>query len=114
MPAPDTKAVPRWAVALTLLVAAALAVATLTPAMPRIGPQGSDKVQHFIGFALLALPLGYARPDWAWRILIGAAAFGGLIELVQPHVGRSGEWSDMVADVAGAGAAVMAMRIFRS
>ena len=103
----------RWAAGLTAVIALALAVATLTPGTPSAGPSGTDKVQHFAGFALLALPLGYARPEWGWRIFLGVAAFGGLIELVQPHVGRSAEWADLAADAAGAAVAVLAMRIWR-
>ncbi|SEK79914.1 hypothetical protein [Roseovarius nanhaiticus] len=111
MPDPVQNRVPRWAIFLTVLIALALAIATLSPGMPAIGPQGSDKWQHFAGFALLVLPLGYARPDWGLRILIGAAAFGGVIELIQPNVGRAAEWADLVADIAGAAAGILAMRL---
>ena len=103
----------RWAWAATLLVAFALCVTTLSPGMPSVGPPGSDKWQHFAGFALLALPLGYARPRWGWCIVLGAAAFGGMIELIQPSVGRGAEWADLAADIAGASAGVVAMRLVR-
>ncbi|MFD0859289.1 VanZ family protein [Roseovarius aquimarinus] len=100
-----------WSV--TFLIAAALLAVTLSPGVPQIGPPGSDKWQHVAGFALLALPLGYARPGWWLWIIAGAGAFGGVIELVQPHVGRSAEWADLVADVAGAAAAAITMRLVR-
>jgi VanZ family protein len=35
-------------------------------------------------------------------IWITAVAFGGLIEIVQPYVGRGAEWADLVADGLGA------------
>lgn len=113
MPDPFHNRAPRWAILLTVVIALALCIATLSPGMPAIGPRGSDKWQHFVGFALLVLPLGYARPDWGLRILMGAAAFGGLIELVQPNVGRAAEWADLAADIAGASAGILAMRLLR-
>ena len=114
MPDLSIRRVPRWSIALTVLIALVLCIATLSPGMPAVGPQGSDKWQHFGGFALLVLPLGYARPGWGVSILIGAALFGGLIELIQPHVGRSAEWADLAADIAGAAAGILAMRLLRA
>lgn len=111
MPDTSKNSLPRWAFALTVLIALALCIATLSPGMPAVGPQGSDKWQHFGGFALLVLPLSYARPGWGLPILIGAAAFGGLIELVQPSVGRDAEWADLAADIAGAATGILAMRV---
>ncbi|MFX0546082.1 VanZ family protein [Roseovarius sp. S1116L3] len=101
----------RWAWALTVLTALVLCVTTLSPGMPSVGPPGSDKWQHFAGFALLALPLGYARPAWGWRIVLGVAVFGGMIELVQPHVGRDAEWGDLAADTIGAAVGIFAARL---
>jgi len=107
------KGAPFWAWALTLLIALGLCVTTLSPAVPSVGPPGSDKLQHFIGFALLALPLAYARPQWGLRIVVCVFAFGALIEVIQPSVGRSAEWADLAADMAGATTAVLAMRLWR-
>jgi VanZ family protein len=109
----QTQRMLRWAWALTALIALALCITTLSPGMPAVGPPNSDKWQHFAGFALLALPLGYARPRWGWQIIFGVLAFGAMIEVIQPFVGRGAEWADLAADVAGAAVAVLAMRLLR-
>lgn len=101
---------PVMASALTLAVAVVIGVGTLTP-MPDAGIPGSDKTHHIIGFFALSLPLAYARPRLAPWVVLGAIAYGGAIELIQPHVGRSGEVLDLLADavgsVAGAAAGVI-------
>lgn len=93
----------RLAAALTAVLALAILVLTLMP-VGHIQGAGtwSDKTDHLLAFAALAFPLSLARPRRALLILAGAAALGGAIELIQPHVGRSGEWGDFLADVAGA------------
>ncbi len=90
------------AVILTLAVAIILALATLLP-MPAGGPPGSDKLHHLLGFAALTLPATVLVPRRALLILGLAVAYGGLIEIVQPWVGRHRELADWIADAAGAG-----------
>lgn len=86
-----------------------IAWATLTPVtMPSLHSAGWDKVAHFLGFAVMVFPVILTDPRrWFWAVPL-AIAYGGLIELVQPSVGRSGEWLDWGADVSGvlAGAAL--------
>ncbi len=103
----------RWAWYATALIAAALCVSTLSPVMPAIGPPSSDKIQHFIGFAALASPLGFAYPRRTLAIVAAATLFGAGIELVQPFVGRSAELADLVADALGATTGALAMRALR-
>lgn len=91
------------AVLLTCLLAAVIAVLTLTP--PQSGAltrQLGDKAAHFLAFAALSFPLAAVRPRWCGAILMGAAVYGGAIELIQPHVGRGLELADWLADMAGA------------
>jgi len=64
-------------------------------------PDGSDKLIHFIAFAALAFPLAHTGRFGLIPVLIGASAFGGLIELIQPTFNRSAELSDWVADTLG-------------
>ena len=86
----------------TFLLAAILLVLTLTPQdMPGSGV-GRDKIYHMIGFGSLAFPLCLAYPHRSVAVVIGVIAFGGTIELVQPYVGREGEWADLLADALGA------------
>lgn len=106
---------PAWAWAATALIALLLCIATLSPSVPAVAPPGFgvDKVQHFIGFALLAMPLGYAYPRWTWAVIGGATLFGGAIELIQPLFGRGCEVADLIADGLGAATGALAMRALR-
>lgn len=75
--------------------------------------EGADKVVHFMMFLSMAFayhfdfrrgkkPVDEARL-MGW-IFVSLSAFGGLIELVQwkMRMGRSGDWYDLLADIAGA------------
>lgn len=100
------------ALKLTLLIALAITALTLTPSgASGQGVPGVDKLAHFLAFAVLAMPMAYARRLPLWQIVLAGVAYGGLIELIQPHVGRSAEWGDLLADGLGvvSGALVAAM-----
>ena len=89
--------------AMTLLCAVLIGYGTLTP--PSQGGQGlplNDKQLHFIAFALFVLPLCWFRPKYAIWLVPLAIGYGGLIELLQPLVGRSADWADLMADAGGA------------
>lgn len=75
--------------------------------------EGADKVVHFMMFFAMAFayhfdfrrgkkPVDEARL-MGW-IFVSLSAFGGLIELAQwkMRMGRSGDWCDLLADIAGA------------
>lgn len=75
--------------------------------------EGADKVVHFMMFFAMAFayhfdfrrgkkPVDEARL-MGW-IFVRLSAFGGLIELAQwkMRMGRSGDWYDLLADIAGA------------
>lgn len=75
--------------------------------------EGADKVVHFMMFLAMAFayhfdfrrgkkPVDEARL-MGW-IFVSLSAFGGLIELAQwkMPMGRSGDWYDLLADIAGA------------
>ena len=89
------------ALVLTLFLGGLVAALTLAPVSAASVP-GSDKLHHVLGFAALSFPLPFARPKLALPIVLGVAAYGGLIELIQPYVGRQAEWGDFLADVSGA------------
>jgi VanZ family protein len=88
---------------LTLALALIIAILTLMPMPP--GPVGIswlDKLSHFLAFGALAVPLSWRYPA-QWRaVALAVIAYGGAIEIVQPHVGRSAEWADLLADALGA------------
>jgi len=87
---------------LTIIVTLTLSVAMLWPLeAPPPAPEGSDKLVHFIAFAALAFPLARTGRFGLLPVFIGASAFGGIIELIQPSFNRSADFNDWVADVVG-------------
>ena len=93
----------KLAIGLSSLIAIAIAFLTLTAASaPPLGPIAqSDKVYHVVAFAVLALPIAFLRPGWLILTVPVYMAFGGLIEIVQPFVGRVRSLADWVADLIG-------------
>ena len=85
---------------LTLAVTLTLSVAMLWP-LEAPGPEGSDKLVHLVAFAALAFPLARTGRYGLLPVFVGASAFGGAIELIQPSFNRSADINDWVADVAG-------------
>ena len=84
------------------LIAVLIAVLTLMPAEGLPPAPGNDKLHHFTAFAALVLPVVATRPRAVLWIVPAAVLFGGAIELIQPHVGRHGEWADQLANTLGA------------
>ncbi len=89
-----------------LLFWAAMALAFVMAVMPSPPTLPvSDKLQHAAAFLVLALLGRWAYPQTRKRrLLLGLAAFGALIEVVQalPIVGRDSDPLDWVADVSAA------------
>ena len=87
---------------LTLIVTITLTVAMLWPLeAPPPAPEGSDKLVHFIAFAALAFPLARTGRVGLLPVFVGASAFGGAIELIQPSFNRSADINDWISDVFG-------------
>ena len=87
---------------LTIIVTLTLTVAMLWPLeAPPPAPEGSDKLVHFTAFAALAFPLARTGRYGLLPVFVGASAFGGAIELIQPSFNRSADVNDWVADVVG-------------
>ena len=99
---------------LTLIVTAVLTVAMLWPInQPPPGPDGSDKMVHLIAFAALAFPLARTGRFGLIPVFVGASAFGGLIELIQPTFGRSADMQDWIADIAGVALGIVLALLYR-
>ena len=103
--------------AVLYLCAGGLLLLAVLPLSAAVGA-GSDKLNHFLAFLVLAIALRGAFPTLR---AIGAAglcvAYGALIEIVQAFLTyRSAEWGDLAADTAGAvlGVAVMALVLRRA
>ena len=89
-------------ITLTIIVTLTLTVAMLWPLeAPPPAPEGSNKLVHVIAFAALAFPLARTSRFGLLPVFIGASAFGGAIELIQPSFNRSADFNDWIADVAG-------------
>ena len=87
---------------LTLAVTLTLTVAMLWPLeAPPPAPEGSEKLVHFIAFAALAFPLARTGRIGLLPVFIGASAYGGAIELIQPSFNRSADVNDWIADIVG-------------
>ena len=87
---------------LTIIVTLTLTVAMLWPLeAPPPAPEGSDKLVHLIAFAALAFPLARTGRFGLLPVFIGASAFGGAIELMQPTFNRSADVNDWAADIIG-------------
>ena len=54
-----------------------------------------------IAFAVLVLPMSFAKPHQSWKYAVYGIMFGIFIELAQPFVNRSGEVGDVLADACG-------------
>lgn len=92
----------RIAAILTLVIALGIGWGTLSPPNDAGMPLPlTDKQIHALAFFLLVLPLSLARPAAILWLAPAALAFGGAIELIQPAVGRSAEWGDLLADGIG-------------
>jgi VanZ family protein len=98
----------RVGIVLSVLALVILTVLLLLPSdkTPQTGTV-SDKVLHAVGYFGLCLPVLLVWPAiWRW-VLALAALHGGMIEIIQPSVGRSAEFADFLANLFGAGLAVL-------
>lgn len=87
---------------ITLIVTLTLTLAMLWPLdTPPPAPNGSDKFVHLLAFAVLSFPLARTGRFGLLSVFVGASAFGGLIELIQPTFNRSADVNDWVADIMG-------------
>jgi len=86
--------------AITLCLLAVVTFVSLRP-LHIVLPPNSDKTMHFIVYAIVALPVALASPRNLIGVLFGIAVWSGVIELIQPYVGRYGEWMDLFANIGG-------------
>lgn len=95
----------RRAIAIWLTVGLELCISALT-LIPLSAPSavpGTDKAHHVLAFAILTMPCAALYPKGLFRVVFAAAVYGGLIEVIQPYVGRHGETADVLADLLGVG-----------
>lgn len=90
----------RWA-ALSFLVLVLISIASLLPLAQLPQAPGSDKTHHLFAYGGLAIPIVLRGHRLCLAILGTAFAWSGLIELIQPHFNRYGEWLDWFANGLG-------------
>ena len=122
-PAPHSMTDPAWlthrrlALLLTLGIALWIGVGALSP--PPLVPTMpvGDKALHIWGFVCLTMPMAVLWPRGLRWQAPAAIAYGGVIELLQPLVGRQRELADLGADslgvLVGAGLGLTARWIVR-
>ncbi|MCA8901027.1 MAG: VanZ family protein [Hyphomonas sp.] len=101
----DTPAIRRAGGVLALLVMGAIAVLSLLPPGDLPPVEGSDKVKHFIAYAVLAAPMTiWAGPGRTLRAVILTLGFGALMEVAQAlsPTGREASLLDELANALGA------------
>jgi VanZ family protein len=82
-------------------------VLALMPLPPQLPGAPSDKVQHILGFLVLAVLARWAYPaTTTLLLLVGLSAFGALIEVAQaiPQLNRDPDLVDWIADTLAAAA----------
>jgi VanZ family protein len=71
-----------------------------------------DKLQHSLSYGVLGVLGGMAYLAGWSRVLLGLAAMGGLLEIIQGFIpGRSMSWEDEVANAVGAVIGVLIARV---
>lgn len=90
----------RWT-ELSLLVLAVISISSLIPLSQLPLIPGSDKTHHVIAYAGLALPIALRGHQIWFGLLCAALVWSGVIELIQPHLNRYGEWGDLLANGLG-------------
>lgn len=103
---------------ITFLIRISLIVMTAAVAILVFGPFSgaeqrfglTDKESHILAFYALASFGLLAMPRMRkWDVVLICLAIGGLIEVVQPFIGRSGSIIDWLADAVGVFLAVVPM-----
>ncbi len=100
---------------LTLAALLTVAYMSLRPSLSVGGVAHLDKVLHFGAYGVLAglARLGWMR-NWGGWIFLGLAVFGIAIEIAQHTMalGRTGSIADTLANLAGAGFALILFHFF--
>ena len=93
-----------WLVLGWIFVALATLASIVPPQNLPTPPSLNDKVEHIVGYALLALWFAGIYPRSRYLLIAGSLlAMGLAIEWVQGamHVGRSADWRDVIANITG-------------
>ena len=98
---PFTPFINRCWIPLSLVTLLAITILSLHPLDQLPEAPGSDKTHHLIAYMILAYPTSLRKPKRWHGIIVIFAIYSGLIEIIQPHVNRYGEWMDFLANISG-------------
>ena len=105
---------PGMAAFAVVVISVALAMGTLSPKFDSANDimvfPYADKVLHFLGWFVLGLAAGSVSRTSQWQMMawVACSIFGVLTELGQILVvGRFFQWSDCLADIAGAAVGIL-------
>jgi len=106
----------RVALVMSVILLVVVTVILLMPVPEGEGrlPRHVDKIVHFAVFFIVAFPAYVARMRFWPAILAGLVVYGGAVELIQPHFGRSAEFADFIANSLGVIAALPCAVWFRT
>jgi len=95
------RALSRHGLQATVLVMVAISFASLGPRGGAGDPGSADKAAHVVAYAIAVLPVALADSRRLVWVTIVLALWGGAIELIQPHFGRSANFFDVLANGVG-------------
>lgn len=106
---------------LALLYLVALFIGTHLPMPPTTSISMSDKVCHFVGYAILTLSvlvgweltIGVLKPKHYFAVWLVGTMYGAFDEITQVPVGRECDVNDWAFDVLGIVAGILAFRFLR-
>ena len=86
---------------ITVVVLSVITTLSLLPLdyLPQM--TNTDKLRHFIAYALLTLPVAIKKPKNWHLILLAFVLYSGCIELIQGIFHRTGDWLDVAANITG-------------
>lgn len=61
----------------------------------------SDKLGHLIVYSALIFPVALKNPRYFIWVFMIFSLWSGIIEILQSHIGRQGDWLDWLANNAG-------------
>jgi VanZ family protein len=103
---------PRFKLACLIIWALAIWIGSLMPSPPTTVEHG-DKVQHFIGYAGLAI-LAFRMWPRYWLVWLAAALMGVAVEIAQSLTGwRTFDPQDMLANALGAVIGLLVCRLLQ-
>lgn len=105
----------------TVLLLLAMFIGTHLPSQSMPGFGFSDKLLHFLayfalGFSALVsweLSVGVLRPSHYLAVWVTGAIYGAVDEITQTPFGRTCDWTDWLADLAGLLVGVIAFHVLR-